>query len=215
MFDLGSVIFALSFILLVQSPEQKAPGYLSGEWEMEAQSGSAPRSFLLKLEQNGEGISGAVTERGVAAPIERGKFSENQLSFQVSYQGTVYQLKAALKSDRLEGTWDSGSSSGAWKAQRRPEASGAWQCWATSGETEDRAFILHLKQASGEITGTATSARGSAVIKKGSLKGNSIELAIATEEGIYTLTGTLEQGKLRGSWKRWDDRTGTWQGERQ
>ena len=202
-------------ILIAAGPlaEDPKPASLSGEWIMEVESGSGPRQFALKLEQKGPQLSGEVSDPRGAVPLEQVSFSDGRLSFRVGYQGSMWDLKATLRGDTLEGDY-SGNATGNWRARRPPDPTGSWQCRTTAGDTEDRTFTLSLKQTPSGLTGTAASPRGSAYISKGSRKGNTIELTVATEEGNYVLTGVVEQGRIRGQWRRWDDRTGAWEGER-
>ncbi len=208
-------MFLAILILLAAAPGTAQT--LTGEWDMEAQSNSGPRRFVLKLEQTGNVVSGSIREGAVTLSLAESRFSENQLRLRVSYEDRPYELKAALKGETLEGSWESGNSSGSWKATRKKAdaLSGLWKCRAPTGDTADATFTLDLKQAGPDITGSAASPRGSVPISKGSFKGNSLELAIPTDDGAYILTGSLEQGKLRGEWRRWDNRKGTWEGEKQ
>lgn len=203
----------------VAEPE-KSVDPLSGEWDMDVETGGGEhRFFMLRLERRGTEISGTVIDRGMPVVVERGKFSENHLSFGVNYQGTTYQLRAGLNGAKLDGNWEGGGSTGPWKAQKRkadpeePVPGGLWQCRVTSGNVPDPTFTLNLKQQGSEISGMASSPRGSAAVK-GLVKGRSIEISIATDEGSYLLMGTLEKGKLQGRWQRSDNRAGTWEGEK-
>jgi hypothetical protein len=187
---------------------------LAGEWDMTAQDpNGGERSIVLKFEVTGETISGTAS----ANPLEQVRFVEGVLTFRVNYEGRMYSLRATLKNGILAGGWESESGrTGSWTARKKPEAplAGIWQCRATAGETPDRAFTLNLKQSGHQVTGFGYSSRGEAAISRGSFKEGRLEIVIPTEEGEYTLMGALSQGRLRGEWKRSDNRAGAWEGEK-
>jgi hypothetical protein len=187
---------------------------LAGEWDMTAQDpNGGERNILLKFEVTGETISGSAS----GIPLEQVRFAEGVLTFRVNYEGRTYSLRATLKEAALTGGWESDSGrTGTWTARKKPDTSlaGVWQCRTTTGETPDSAFTLNLKQSGDQLSGYAYSRRGEAAIGRGSFKDNRFEIVIPTEEGQYTLTGALSEGRLRGEWKRSDNRAGAWEGEK-
>jgi hypothetical protein len=187
---------------------------LAGEWDMTAQDpNGGERSIVLKFEVTGDTISGSAS----SVPLDQVRFAESVVTFRVNYEGRTFSLRATLKDGVLTGGWESESGrTGTWTARKKADTSlaGVWRCRTTTGETPDSAFTLNLKQSGEELSGYAYSQRGEAAIGRGSFKDNHFEIVIPTEEGQYTLTGALSEGRLRGEWKRSDNRSGAWEGEK-
>ncbi|MEK7409461.1 MAG: hypothetical protein AAB225_30720 [Acidobacteriota bacterium] len=194
---------------------------LSGDWAMKVvDPNGAERQVTLKLTQKEGEVTGAVALGEIKLPLAEAKVAEDQLSFAITFQETTYRFTASVKGEAMEGKWEGGGVGGAWKASKKSAAaaagdlSGAWECKATRGDMPDAKFTLELKQNGSEITGTASSDRGSTGIGKATLTGNKVEISIPIPEGTYVLTATLDGNKLSGAWQLSETLQGTWEGQR-
>ncbi len=87
---------------------------------------------------------------------------------------------------------------------------GTWRCRLKAADGSILPFTLELMLDGEQVTGTAEQG----VITQGGFKHDKLELNVKEGDNTYTLTATLNQGKLTGSWKQHNiGESGTWEGE--
>jgi hypothetical protein len=91
---------------------------------------------------------------------------------------------------------------------------GAWKCMAHGGENGDVPFTLYLSQSGDVLTGSVSSSQGDAELSSVTFEDNQLKIDIDTDENKYTLTATLTDGGLTGSWYRDGQKQGTWEGKK-
>ena len=92
---------------------------------------------------------------------------------------------------------------------RNSNVSGVWDCHSKGGNLGDMTFTLNLQQDKENVDGTITSPLGSTQVTLGTFKHYQLELHFDMPQGNYTLVGTLENGKIYGTWSMDSDK-GAW-----
>ena len=82
------------------------------------------------------------------------------------------------------------------------EVSGAWQCKSTLPDGGDIEYPLDLRLRDGKITGTLN--MGGEASVEGTFADGQITLRLGTEIGAFDIRAKMEQGTLRGEWRRSD-----------
>ena len=99
------------------------------------------------------------------------------------------------------------------KANTSPIA-GTWNCVAHGGENGDVPFTLYLAHSSEGYTGTVSAPQGDADLTTVTFEDNQLKITIDTNENNYTLTATLDSGKLAGEWSVDSQKKGSWEGKK-
>lgn len=92
---------------------------------------------------------------------------------------------------------------------------GTWNCVSHGGQQGDMNFTLDLQQNGENVSGDVSSPLGDADLSSGSFKNNQLTVTIDGDSDVYTLTATLKDGKLAGTWATSNSGgKGTWEGKK-
>lgn len=91
---------------------------------------------------------------------------------------------------------------------------GTWNCTAEDSQNGEIPFTLYLAQSSEGFTGSVSAPQGDADLTSVSFKDNHLKIDINGGDNDYTLTGTLANGKLTGTWYLNGQRQGAWKGSK-
>ena len=102
------------------SEDNSNQGVLSGTWECIAHgSVEGDVSFWMKLEQNGETLTGSIGTNDGEITITSGSYKNNLLEIHCDTPDANYLVTGKLQQDRLTGHWAKGSEQeGAWEGKR-------------------------------------------------------------------------------------------------
>ncbi len=93
--------------------------------------------------------------------------------------------------------------------------SGKWTCTAKGTSNGDVEFVLELSRSGETVTGTLTVGGDNISLEDVKADGNKLEFAVSSPEGRYTASAVLESDKLKGTWKDWNENSGSWEGQKQ
>ena len=96
---------------------------LNGEWDMRIQFLSGEAQHSLRLEQEGEVLSGAYRSQYGAEPLQgtvQGNVVQLQTDIRYEGQGVGYRFEGIVNGDEIEGDLDLGEYwQASWKAKKR------------------------------------------------------------------------------------------------
>ena len=91
---------------------------------------------------------------------------------------------------------------------------GHWQCTGTGLEAETISFRLELTQSGAMVGGVWIIGNDEIPIREGKVQDNRMELITFAEDKQFTTVAVVEGNELKGTWKDYTGRSGTWQGKR-
>ena len=91
---------------------------------------------------------------------------------------------------------------------------GSWKLLAKAGERTNE-YTVDIKRDGDKLTGRIMAADGGGLdLTKLSFAGNVLKFTVPADEGNYEVEGTLEGGKLSGTYQAPNGQKSTWQGTR-
>src|SRR5215471_1097515 len=79
---------------------------ISGEWDATADAGGTSLPFTLKLKLDGDKVTGSSESAQGSAPLSKGSFAGNKLSFSLDTPNGAIAMTALLKDGKLVGDFD-------------------------------------------------------------------------------------------------------------
>ena len=102
------------------SSASASPDPISGEWDAVADAAGTSFPFTLKLKLDGDKVSGSSDSAQGTAPLSKGTFSGNKLSFSLETGNGAIAMTAMLKDGKLNGDFDfAGQMTGKWEAKKK------------------------------------------------------------------------------------------------
>lgn len=101
------------------------------------------------------------------------------------------------------------------QAKEKPSSSplvGTWNCIAHGGSNGDTHFTLSLQESADGLTGYVSAEQGDADITSITFKNDRLKIDVDAGQNDYGLTGTLNKGKLTGTWYLNGQKQGSWGG---
>lgn len=93
---------------------------ISGEWAASADAQGMTIPFTLKLKLEGDKVTGTSESDQGVAPLSKGMWSANNLTFALDTPNGVIGFKATLKDGKLMGDFDfAGQMTGKWEAKKK------------------------------------------------------------------------------------------------
>jgi len=178
-----------------------------GKWQVKAVGPNGPVDAEFAFRFEGGQLQATATSSQGSVPFSAVKFEEPELSMELTLGEGNYRLKAILKNDVLEGTWEriGGDTKGPWTGKRSAPAAagggilGAWSTVAVTPNGE-MAATLELKQAEDKLSGVISSDMGSMPVQEVSFKENKLQFDIELGGAVYRIKAALEGDKLSGGW---------------
>ena len=93
---------------------------ISGEWDANADANGTQFPFTLKLKLEGDKVTGSSESSQGSAPLTKGTYSANKLSFTLDTPGGAITFTAMLKDGKITGDFDfAGQMTGKWEAKKK------------------------------------------------------------------------------------------------
>jgi hypothetical protein len=221
----------LGLVSLLGSHRPAGAAAVTGTWKLTLETKNAPVEVILKLNQEGEKLTGTATgPDGKELPIQDGTLKGSDLQFAVSVERdgapVKHTVKATLNGESLKGSVD-GFSDGPIAftgARQAAEATGATEAltgtWNLTIEATNQTYhpTVTLAQEGEKLTGTLKTEDGTeAKVMNGSLKGDAVsfavDLTINDRDLHLEFTGKRNGKGLKGD-LHVGDMTVPWSGER-
>ncbi len=202
-----TVLAAALACALVTTPASAGVESILGKWQVKAIGPNGPLDVEFAFRLEGSQIVGmANTERG-SVPFSAVKFEEPNLAMDLTLGEGNYRLKAVLKNDVLDGTWErvDGDMKGTWTGKRSAPAApaggimGAWSTVAVTPNGE-MAATLEIKQADEKLSGVVSTDMGSLPVQAISFKESKLQFDIELGGSVYRVQAALDGDKLDGAW---------------
>jgi hypothetical protein len=92
---------------------------LTGTWNCQSKGGpDGPMTFTLRLQQDGESVTGNVSSPIGDAQISSGTFKQGSLEIHINTEDGNYILIATFDKGTLSGTWTHNNEKGTWEGSR-------------------------------------------------------------------------------------------------
>ena len=102
------------------APATAAGDPISGEWDAAADAGGTSFPFTLKLKLEGDKVTGSSDSAQGSAPLIKGTFAANKLSFSLDTGNGVIAMTGVIKDGKLVGDFDfAGQMTGKWEATKK------------------------------------------------------------------------------------------------
>ncbi|HXF40733.1 MAG TPA: hypothetical protein VN687_13530, partial [Blastocatellia bacterium] len=102
------------------SSASASPDPISGEWDAVADAAGTSFPFTLKLKLDGDKVTGSSDSAQGSAPLSKGTFSANKLSFSLDTPNGAITMTAMVKDGKLNGDFDfAGQMTGKWEAKKK------------------------------------------------------------------------------------------------
>jgi hypothetical protein len=93
---------------------------ISGEWDAAADAGGTSFPFTLKLKLEGDKVTGSSDSAQGSAPLSKGTFVGDKLSFSLDTPNGTIGFTATLKDGKIVGDFDfAGQMTGKWEAKKK------------------------------------------------------------------------------------------------
>jgi len=93
---------------------------ISGEWDATADAGGTSLPFTLKLKLEGDKVTGSSESSQGTAPLSKGTFANNKLSFSLDTPNGSIAMTAMVKDGKMVGDFDfAGQMTGKWEAKKK------------------------------------------------------------------------------------------------
>ena len=232
-----SPVIALSLSLAVLSPIRGEAQDPAGEWEVVVDLGGQPREYLLELKKKGDGFEGALVSPRTKNryPAQSVTLKDQVLRMEIprEFAGQQVILKveakfAGEKGNKLDGSFNAGGlGEGKFSATRksppakaeakRPALAGRWSATAKLPDDREMGSRLEIREASGKLSGAASSERGSLELKSLNYASDgaiSFSITLPAEAGgrEYVIQASFEgTDRLKGKWSAADGNgSGDW-----
>lgn len=102
------------------APTATAGDPITGEWDAAADANGTQFPFTLKLKLEGDKVTGSSDSTQGTAPLSKGTFVANKLSFSLDTGSGVITMTAMIKDGKLVGDFDfAGQMTGKWEAKKK------------------------------------------------------------------------------------------------
>jgi hypothetical protein len=213
----GLVLLLLAPGLAVSQAEK--PIDVSGDWEVTAETPFGNFTATMKLEKQGETLSGRfVGEGGGESKLDKLKLTGKAIGFErdITVNGLDLHLvyTGTVEGDTMKGTFTAGDQPMNWTAKRKSvvaaaTGSGVAGTWKLQVETNNgtRERTLILKQEGDRFTGTVTGRDDEMVpLQEVSLKGKELRFTVSMERDgnvfrrtyVATVDGETLKGEVEG-----------------
>jgi hypothetical protein len=93
---------------------------ISGEWDASADAGGTTIPFTLKLKLEGDKVSGSSDSSQGSAPLSKGAFKDNKLTFSIDTPQGSIGFTGMVKDGKIAGEFDfAGQMTGKWEAKKK------------------------------------------------------------------------------------------------
>ncbi|HEY3136858.1 MAG TPA: hypothetical protein VGL29_12585 [Blastocatellia bacterium] len=93
---------------------------VSGDWDAVADAGGTQFPFTLKLKLEGDKVTGSSDSAQGSAPLSKGSFAANKLSFTLDTPNGAITMTAMVKDGKMTGDFDfAGQMTGKWEAKKK------------------------------------------------------------------------------------------------
>jgi hypothetical protein len=93
---------------------------ISGEWDATADAGGTSLPFTLKLKLEGDKVTGSSESAQGSAPLSKGTYTNNKLSFSLDTPNGSIAMTAMVKDGKMVGDFDfAGQMTGKWEAKKK------------------------------------------------------------------------------------------------
>jgi hypothetical protein len=192
------------------------PVDVTGEWEMTAETPVGTFTNTLKLDKNGDQLTGrSIGMEGRESPLNNLKLAGKTLTFDrdISVNGMDLHLvyTGVVNGDKIEGTFETAGQTMKWTAVRKtavaaPSAGSIAGTWKLAVETPNgaRERTLVLKQEGDRLTGTLTGPMDQASpLQEVSFKGRELRFSVSFDRDGQTIkrsyVATIDGDTLKGS----------------
>jgi hypothetical protein len=211
----------VGLLLLLLAPglaigQAEKPTDVSGDWEMTAETPFGTFTSTLKLEKQGDALTGRVVgEGGEESKLDKVKLAGKTIGFErdITVNGLDLHLvyTGAVDGDSIKGTFEANGQMMTWTAKRKTVVAGVTGAslagtWKLQLETPNgtRERTLVLKQDGDRTTGTITGRNDEAVpLTEVSLKGRELRFTVAQERDGNTIrrtyVATVDGDSLKGT----------------
>jgi hypothetical protein len=189
--------------------QSKAP--LTGLWKCTLKvEGSPDQSGEMDLKQDGKDVKGTGSNSGGSAPMH-GTFVDPD--FKLIVDGDApWNIDGKLTGGKMIGTFaiaamqlkgaiecsQPGAAASAAPASASAALTGVWKCQSKMGDQPPSDFQLDLTLKGETVTGTGSSAAGTAPLT-GTFKDGNFKAKIDAGDTVFELEGKLVDGKLSGT----------------
>ncbi|MFY9554457.1 MAG: hypothetical protein WAV47_07020 [Blastocatellia bacterium] len=102
------------------TPAPAAGDPITGDWDAVADAGGTQFPFTLKLKLEGDKVTGSSDSAQGTAPLSKGTFAANKLSFSLDTPNGAIVMTALVKDGKLTGDFDfAGQMTGKWEAKKK------------------------------------------------------------------------------------------------
>lgn len=102
------------------APAATAGDPITGEWDASADANGTQFPFTLKLKLEGDKVTGSSDSAQGSAPLSKGTFAANKLSFALDTPNGAISFTATLKDGKITGDFDfAGQMTGKWEAKKK------------------------------------------------------------------------------------------------
>jgi hypothetical protein len=102
------------------APAPAAGDPVSGDWDAVADAGGTQFPFTLKLKLEGDKVTGSSDSAQGSAPLSKGSFAANKLSFTLDTPNGAITMTAMVKDGKMAGEFDfAGQMTGKWEAKKK------------------------------------------------------------------------------------------------
>jgi len=102
------------------APAPAAGDPISGDWDAVADAGGTQFPFTLKLKLEGDKVTGSSDSAQGSAPLSKGSFAANKLSFTLDTPSGAITMTAMVKDGKMTGDFDfAGQMTGKWEAKKK------------------------------------------------------------------------------------------------
>jgi hypothetical protein len=189
--------------LTVPAFAQKGP--MTGLWKctLKPDGGGPDQTGEMDLKQDGKDVKGTGSNAGGSAPM-KGTFDDP--NFKLIVDGEVqWNIDGKLSGGKMTGTFAIPAAQikgtlecGQAASMAAAPLAGLWKCQSKVGDQPPSDFQLDLTVKGEDVTGTGSSAAGSAPLK-GKVKDGKFQFKIDAGDTVFELEGKLEDGKISGT----------------
>lgn len=239
-FPLATIVFSLllSCAAYGQTPSSQGSNLDSdqvlGKWDCIAKSGAlGEMKPVMEINREGDKLKASIRTAQGALATNNVTFADGKLlAVMTSGDGTTGRIVARLRGNRLAGEWSYGPQiTGTFGCSRaggealgstnssivlpsitpaEDALTGNWDGTLSIPSTSEITFSFQLNLDGNKVSGRISTQQGDAQIKTGSWLENRLAISAELPSGSVNFTGTLQDGKLSGSFDTAGQSGGTW-----
>ena len=115
------LILLLTLAALAPAAAAAADGAkVVGTWDMAAATPDGEMPSVLTVAEVEGGLKAEIEVGGMKRLVSGETLDGNVFSMKVQYEGALYDVRATIDGDAMEGTWEGGGNRGTLKGKRRP-----------------------------------------------------------------------------------------------